>query len=133
MPRKFSRRYSRKSSKRLSSRNIYMNRSARSQALQIASLRNRINKVYKACRPEVKTIVTNAETIDYTSTSLSSYYRFYPITSPQLGTGDKERIGNSIHVINGVVYLSMEYFNSSQTGWHNTESLMRLERDLRKV
>lgn len=122
MPRKFSRKYSRKSSKRLSSRNIYMNRSARSQAMQIATLRNRINRVYKACRPEVKTIVTNAETIDYTSASTFSYYRMYPMASPVVGTGDKDRIGNSIHVKNGVLYLSMEYFNSSTTGYHNTES-----------
>lgn len=122
MPRKFSRRYSRKSSKRLSSRNIYMNRSSRSQASQIASLRNRINRVYRACRPEIKTIVTNAETLDYTSSAVSSYYRFYPMTAPELGTGDKDRIGNSIHVKNGVLYLSMEYFNTSTTGYHNTES-----------
>lgn len=122
MPRKFSRKYHRKSSKRLSSRNIYMNRSARSQALQIASLRNRINRVYKSCRPEIKTIVTNSETITYTSESTSSYYRMYPMTAPVLGTGDKDRIGNSIRVKNGVLYLSMEYFNSSTTGYHNTES-----------
>lgn len=122
MPRKFSRKYSRKSSKRLSSRNIYTHRSARSQALQIASLRNRINRVYRACRPEIKTIVTNSETITYTSESTSSYYRMYPMTAPTLGTGDKDRIGNSIRVMNGVLYLSMEYFNSSTTGYHNTES-----------
>ena len=116
------RRYSRRRNSRLSNRRVFGRTSAKSQASQIATLRNRINKVYKACRPEVKTIVTNSETITYTSESTSSYYRMYPMTSPVVGTGDKDRIGNSIHVKNGVLYLSMEYFNSSQTGYHNTES-----------
>lgn len=122
MPRKFTRKSSRKSTRRLSSRNIYMNRSSRSQALQIATLRNRVNRIYRACRPEVKTLVTNAETKTYTSQTISSYYSFYPMTSPGLGSGDGERIGNSIKVLNGLLYLSMEYFNNSTTGYHNTES-----------
>lgn len=116
------RRMYRRRNSRLSTRRIFGRTSAKSQASQIATLRNRINKVYKVCKPEIKTIVTSAETINYTSESLSSYYRFYPITSPDLGTGDKERIGNFVRVINGVLYLSCEYFNSSATGYHNTES-----------
>ena len=116
------RRYNKRRNSRLSNRRVFGRTSAKSQASQIATLRNRINKVYKACKPEVKTIVTNSETITYTSESLSSYYRMYPMTAPTLGTGDKDRIGNHIRVLNGVLYLSMEYFNSSQTGYHNTES-----------
>lgn len=122
MPRKFSRKSYRRKSGRLSTRRIYSNRSARSQAYQISTLRNRINKVYRACKPETKTIITNAETIDYTSSSISSYYRFYPMEVPDLGTGDRDRIGNAIKVINGVLYLSCEYFNSSTTGYHDSES-----------
>lgn len=122
MPRRTYRKTSRRTSRKLSNRRIYSRTSARAQASQIAALRNRINRVYRACRPEIKTIVTSAETISYTSQSMSSYYRFYPITSPELGTGDKERVGNFIRVINGVLYLSCEYFNSSTTGYHNTES-----------
>ncbi|AXV43457.1 putative capsid protein [Porcine serum associated circular DNA virus 2] len=116
------RRYNRRRNSRLSTRRIYSRTSAKSQASQIAALRNRINKVYKVCKPEIKTIVTSAETMPYTSQTGSSYYRFYPMTSPDLGTGDKDRIGNFIRVINGVLYLSCEYYNSSATGYHNTES-----------
>ena len=116
------RRSYRRTRRTLSNRNVYGKTSAKAQARQIASLRNRINKVYKVCRPEIKTIVTGSDTITYTSESISSYYRMYPMTAPQLGTGDKDRIGNSIRVINGVLYLSMEYFNSSVTGYHDTES-----------
>lgn len=112
----------RRGSRYLSNRYIYGKKGSKAQAKQIAALRNRVNKVWKSCKPEVKTIVTEAETIGYTSSSLSSYYRFYPIASPGLGTGDDERVGNSIKVINGVVYLSMEYYNDSPTGYHDTES-----------
>lgn len=122
MPRKSSYRKSRRYSRKLSNRRIYGRTSAKSQARQIATLRNRINKVYKQCKPEIKTIVTSAETINYTSSSISSYYRFYPMTSPTLGTADKERIGNFVRVRNGVLYISAEYFNTSTTGYHNTES-----------
>ena len=116
------RRYNRRYNSRLSNRRVFGRTSAKSQASQIATLRNRINKVYKSCKPEIKTVVTSAETINYTSETTSSYYRFYPITNPDLGTGDGERIGNKIKVINGVLYLSCEYFNSSETGYHNSES-----------
>lgn len=120
---KFNKRRSASRNRRfLSNRNVYRKTSAKSQARQIATLRNRINKVYKQCKPEIKTIVTSAETLNYTSESISSYYRFYPMTSPTPGTDDKERIGNFIRVINGVLYLSAEYFNTSTTGYHNTES-----------
>lgn len=116
------RRYNKRRNNRLSNRRVFGRTSAKSQASQIATLRNRINKVYKACKPEIKTIVTPAETYSYTSGTLSSYYKFYPITSPDPGTGDKDRIGNFVRVINGVLYLSCEYFNNSTTGYHDTES-----------
>lgn len=115
-------RYHRRGTSRLSTRRIYSRTSALSQASQIATLRNRVNKVYSVCKPEIKTIVTEAETFDFTSSTLSSYHKFYPITSPDPGVGDKDRIGNAIHVINGVLYLSCEYFNTSETGYHNSES-----------
>lgn len=106
----------------LSNRNVFAKTSAKSQARQIAALRNRINSVYRRTKPEIKTIVTGAETFKFTSESLSSYYHFYSITYPEQGTADKERVGNFVRVINGVLYLSCEYFNSSQTGYHDTES-----------
>lgn len=116
------RRYNRRRNSRLSNRRIYSRTSAKSQASQIATLRNRINKVYNACKPEIKTIVTSASTYNYTSESTSTYYKMYPMTVPGLGTADKDRTGNHIKVLNGVLYLSCEYFNSSSTGYHNSES-----------
>lgn len=116
------RRNYRRNRRSLSNRNVFGKTSAKAQSRQIAALRNRVNKVYKICKPEIKTIVTGAETISYTSESISSYYRSYPMTFPEQGAADKERVGNFVRVLNGVLYLSCEYFNSSQTGYHNTES-----------
>lgn len=107
---------------RLSDRRIYGRTSAKSQAAQIAALRNRVNRVYNVCKPETKTIVTSATELSYTSSSLSSYWHGYAMTYPDLGTGDKDRIGNMIRVLNGVLYLSCEYFNNSTTGYHDSES-----------
>ena len=120
--RRYRRRYNRYNRRNLSNRVIFGKTRAKAQAKQIAALRNRVNKVYNACKPEIKTVITSAETLSYTSESMSSYYRAYPIVSPDLGTGDKDRIGNHIRVINGVLYMSCEYFNSSDTGYHGTES-----------
>ena len=123
MARKFYRKRSARTSRRqLSTKRIYSRTSARAQASQIASLRNRVNRVYRACKPEIKSSYASPETISYTSSSLSSYYRIYPLTTPSQGVGDNQRIGNKIKVLNGTVYLSMEYFNNSSTGYHNSES-----------
>ena len=116
------RRYNKYRNSRLSNRRVFGRTSAKSQASQIAALRNRINKVYNKCKPEIKTVVTSAEVKTYTSETTSSYYRFYPMVVPSKGTGDADRTGNFIKVINGVLYLSCEYFNSSDTGYHATES-----------
>ncbi len=116
------RRYSRRRNSRLSTRRIFSRTSAKSQASQIATLRNRVNKVYKSCKPEIKTIYAPPETITYSSSSVSSYYRIYPLALPTLGTGDNNRTGNKIYVKNCAVYLSMEYFNTSPTGFHDSES-----------
>lgn len=115
------RRYNYKGRK-LSNKRVYGNRSARAQAGQIAALRNKINRVWNHCKPEIKTVLSTPVTASYTSQTAESYYKFYPIVVPSLGDGDNNRVGNFIRVINGVVYLTMEYFNSSSTGYYNAES-----------
>ena len=41
---------------------------------------------------------------------------------PSLGTSDDSRVGNIIKPLNLTAYYSLEYYNSSSTGYHNTES-----------
>lgn len=57
--RRYRRRYTRRNRRSLSNRSIYGSKSARSQANQIAALRNRVASIAKACRPEIK--ITYAE------------------------------------------------------------------------
>lgn len=116
------RRYNRKRNNRLSNRRIYSRTSAKSQASQIATLRNRMNKVYKACRPEIKVRYNNATSFTFDSQTLLNTYKAWLVTMPALGSGDNQRIGDKIYVKNIQLNFTFEYYNSSATGYHNSES-----------
>lgn len=123
MPRKFSRKYSRKSSRRtLSTRNIFSNRSAKSQANQIYRLRRRLNYISKMNRPEMK--VFNGTILSKTFDSQTVANTYWGIAGPSiaLGSGDNQRIGDKINIKNVQFTFTAEYYNSSETGYHNTES-----------
>ena len=91
------RRYNRKARK-LSNKYIYLNRSAKSQATQIASLRNKVSRVYNACRPEIKVKYNNATSFTFDSQTLLNTYTSWLPEMPILGSGDDERIGDKIYV-----------------------------------
>ena len=93
---RYKRRYNRKRSV-LSTRNIYANRSAKTQAYQIAALKRRINYVSRQCKPEVK-VLTSDVIVDLFENTLT--YGRYTIIPPIQGTGDDQRIGNSVNVKN---------------------------------
>lgn len=80
----------------LSTRNIYSNRSARSQATQIAALKRRVNHVYRACKPEKKFTEGSIYEQTFSNGSLATNYKFY--TSPVVDAGglDSQRVGNRI-------------------------------------
>lgn len=123
MPIRSRRRYAKKrSSRTLRTSRILTRTSSKSQALQINALKRKVNRVYRACKPEIKTTVSEAETIAYTSESNSSVYRLYPLLVPSPGVGENERLGDAIRVLNAKLYLSAEYFNNSSTGYHDSES-----------
>lgn len=115
--RSYKRRYN-----RLSTRRIFGRTSAKSQASQIATLRNRVSKVYKACRPEIKVRYNNATTFTFDSQTLLNTYKSWFITMPSLGSSDNQRIGDKIYVKNIQLNFTFEYYNSSTTGYHNSES-----------
>lgn len=94
--RRYKRRYARRST--LSTRNIYANRSSRSQAYQIAALKRRINYVSKQCKPEVK-VLSSDVIIDSFSDNTS--YGKIKVMPPEQGTGENQRVGNSWNVKNG--------------------------------
>lgn len=116
------RRYSSRSRRALSNRNVYGKTSSKAQARQIATLRNRVNKVYRSCRPEVKVQYNPATSFNFDSQSLTNTYTSWLLPLPVLGTDDAERVGNIIHPLNVQFNLTFEYYNSSNTGYHNSES-----------
>lgn len=96
------RRYNRK----LSNKNIYAHKSAMSQAVQIAALRNKINKVYRATKPEMKTKQDSSAS----STTLNSTTSTISIGSVRLTSGseDTQRIGDKVYR-RDTFYLTFEY------------------------
>lgn len=76
---RYRRRGYRRSRRALSNRTIFSKKGAKSQAKQIASLRNRINRVYKATRKEIR---NSQETYNktFTNSALSSVYDTFALT-----------------------------------------------------
>ncbi len=118
----YRRRNYRNNRRRLSNRNIYSKTSAKQQARQIAVLRNRVNRVYKNTRPEIK--VLNGSVLSKTLDSQTLLNTYWTIAGPNLeqGPGDGQRIGDKINVKNVQFTFTAEYYNSSQTGYHGGES-----------
>ena len=116
------RRSTSRSRRALSNRNVYGKTSSKAQARQIATLRNRVSRVYKACRPEIKVKYNNAASFTFDSQTLLNTYTSWLPEMPALGTGDNERIGDKIYVKNVQLNFTFEYYNSSTTGYHNSES-----------
>lgn len=116
----YKRRYARRRST-LSTRNIYSNRSARSQAYQIAALKRRINYVSRQCKPEVK-VLTGDVVTDTLNTAL--VYGKIKVLPPAQGTGDNERVGNAFNVKNGSfkILFNKNIAISSQTVQDNSLS-----------
>lgn len=109
-------------SRKLSSKNIYMNRGAKSQAVQIAALRNKINKVYKAAKPETKVIIdSTVADITLRSDALGNTQFGSGVVNISVGAADNQRVGDKI-LRKDYWYLTFEYFNSSNTGYHDNES-----------
>lgn len=106
----------------LSNRRVYGNTSARAQASQIATLRNRINKVYRACKPEKKVVISDSalQFAMGSGTGMNTYFNSGVLDIGN-GAGDSDRIGDKIYR-RDYYYLTFEYYNTSNTGYHDSES-----------
>lgn len=117
------RKYNRRFNRRLSTRRIFSRTSAKSQASQIASLRNRINTVYKRTRPEVKNVIAPALNVSFSSGALSSIWFTGILPKPDTGnTGDAGAVGNYVRNLTCCLNSVFEYYNNSTTGYHDSES-----------
>lgn len=123
MPRYNRKYYKRRNYKRkTSARNVFLNRSSKSQAKQIYSLSKRVNSVYKACKPEYKIFDGANATYTFSSGDITNTYKITYFNGPSIGTGDDQFIGNKIRCISLDLYFTGEYYNTSDTGYHGTES-----------
>lgn len=117
------RRSSRRNRRRLSNRNVFAKTSAKSQARQIAALRNRINSVYRRTRPEVKNVVADAINTSFSSGALSTIWFTGILPKPDVGnTSDLGAIGNYVRNLGCQLNSVFEYYNNSTTGYHDSES-----------
>lgn len=116
----YKRRYARRRST-LSTRNIYAKRSSISQAGQIAALRNKVNKVYKVCKPEMKRYYGLVGQFNFNNTISGAVDHAIGDIPVAEGTGLDDRVGDKIYCKTKYL-LTFEYFNNSSTGYHNSES-----------
>ena len=99
---------------KLSNKNIYSNKNAKAQAVQIAALRNKINAVYKACKPEYKIKMSDIKDFDF-SNGLSNYdHKIFHLSCCDIPTGttDSDRVGDKIKPIALQGFLNAEYTDS---------------------
>ena len=106
----------------LSTRRIYGSTSARNQARQISALNKRIAYVQRQCRPEYKLFSGTNESYSFNSGAIGSTYKIVTFNGPLVGTSDSTFIGNKVRSIALNLYFTGEYHNSSQTGYHDSES-----------
>lgn len=92
----------------LSTRRIFNNKSAKAQAKQIYQLRRRINRVYKATKPEVK-VVETGRTERMLLPNLTDNYIPFEFVLPAQGSNDDQRVGSVVHMIEPSLFLSAKY------------------------
>ena len=73
-------------------------------------------------RPELKVLYSDASSFSFDSQTVMNTYKSFLIPLPLLGDGDNQRIGDFIRIKSLQLNISAEYYNSSDSGYHNTES-----------
>lgn len=108
------RRKGRRGNRALSTRRIFNNKSARSQAKQIYALKRRINRVYRATKPEVKVLEQGQyNALQLLPGQMTSFSEVF--LRPELGTGDDQRTGNVVNLKAATLFLSAKYSMTTRT------------------
>lgn len=108
--------------RRMSAKRIFSNRSSKAQANQIYTLNRRINRINRSLRPETKVYISAASQRTFASDDIGNVYGEYVFPEIQQGTGENNRIGDKINVKTWSIRTYFEYYNTSDTGYHNSES-----------
>ena len=119
---RFRRRYNRYNRRTLSTPAIFSKTGHKSQARQIYALKRRVSAMNKQLRPEIKTNYIQATSWNLSSDQLTNTYKSFVVDMPAQGTADNERTGDMINVKNLQLNFTFEYYNNSQTGYHDSES-----------
>ena len=102
------RKSTRRGNRTLSTRRIFNNKSARAQAAQINALKRRINRVYRAAKPEVK-VVETLRTERMMLPNMEDNVVGFDFIKPSLGTADDQRIGSMIHMVQPTLFINGKY------------------------
>ena len=126
----YARRYRRKNTRRnrtLSTRRIFNNKSAKSQAKQIYALKQRVRRVYNQCKPEVKMhepLAYYNRAFQHPGVNLGGVqWLFTDIPTPGSGYLDNQRIGSKISLKPLNLFITTQYqefMNSLKSGWSTT-------------
>ena len=110
-------------SRALSTRRIFGNRSAYSQAVQINALRRRVNKVYKVCKPETKINYGDTMDKDFSNSGFSGTWESWFAPLITVGAEDNQRVGDKVYR-KDIYKFSFTYSNNAQgsSGLHNGET-----------
>lgn len=120
--RKYTRRNRRnKRNYKLSKANIYLNKSSRAQATQIAALNRKINVIARRDKPETKINISQPKSITLNSSSLASSYDAWTVSYPSPGDSDSQYIGDKFTLKSLYIGFTLEFY-TNPAGYHNTES-----------
>lgn len=100
--------------KKLSNKYIYGKKGAAAQAMQIAALRDKINKVYKVCKPEVKFLTSSVKDFEFKNGLTDYSYKVFHLDCCDISTGDTDhdRTGDKVRTIGLEGYLNAEYVDN---------------------
>lgn len=120
--RKYRKGYRASRGRKLATRRIFNATSAKAQAAQIYALKKRLSYVAKQNRPEMKVYGGDVGSYSFSSSDVTNTYKLFYFDGPSLGTGDNNRVGNFVRSKSLQLCLTGEYYNTSDTGYHNSES-----------
>lgn len=116
------RRYYKYRNSALSTRRIFSKTNSKNQAVQIYKLNRKVNAINRANKPETRVVVSTPFSNTYSSSALSSIYYTWIPAYPGHGVSEGDFAGSFVRSKSLTCYYNLEYYNSSTTGYHNSES-----------
>lgn len=128
--RRYRKNYRKRGSNTLSKYNIYMNKSARSQAKQISTLNRKINRIARRDKPEIKIYTEQAKTFVLASATEDQENTYLVVRQslPVQGVSDGQYIGDKLKMLNFCVSFNAEYVTTYPSAMYASLRLIVLQR-----